>query len=92
LAKRSTIQVLHRLLAEVVVDAEDLVLVEELVEQIVQVLRAGRSRPKGFSMMMRCQIFPRAVAAVVVAGFAELALAVAEAADDRVEDVRRVAM
>ncbi len=50
--------VLDGLLAEVVVDAEDLVFVEDLVDLVVEGAGAeSRSWPKGFSMMVRTQLW-----------------------------------
>jgi hypothetical protein len=46
-------QVLDALLAEVVVDAEDALLGEHAVQGVVQLLRAGESRPNGFSTTIR---------------------------------------
>ena len=46
LAKRRAQHVLHRLLAEVVVDAEDLALVEELLEHLLQLSRGGELVPE----------------------------------------------
>ena len=47
----------RRFLAEEVVDAEDLLLVERRVQRLVELHRAdARSVPNGFSMMMRARV------------------------------------
>ena len=51
-------QVLHRLFAQVVIDAIDLIFVENAGDGLVQFRALSRLRPKGFSMMMRVQVFP----------------------------------
>ena len=53
LAKRKREDVLRRLLAEEVVDAEDLLLVEDLVHGALSARALARSVPNGFSMITR---------------------------------------